>query len=187
MSAGPESTAAATADVVAPPKSGKKKLIVVGVIVLIVLAQLAVVYFFLLAPGGSQTKETPEKKAEVEHQTEGSSEVDSAVGSLVEVNIGTDFNCTNGKAHEGSVIHVNFKVVALVNSKDEVQFKDSIKAADARIKEAVMMVARQADTEALNDPYLGSMKRLIREQINKILRKSYIRDIVISEYSLIER
>ncbi|MCA9093118.1 MAG: hypothetical protein KDA68_06500 [Planctomycetaceae bacterium] len=180
MSAGPEATPAPATEVVAKPKSGKKKLIVIAVIVLIVLAQLAVVYYFLLAPSGK----TEEKKPETELiATAG----ESALGDLVEVNIGTDFNCTNGKAHEGAVIHVNFKVVALVNKNEEVNFKDAVKAADARIKEAVMIVARQADTEALNDPNLGSIKRLIREQINKILKKSYIREIVISEYSLIER
>lgn len=110
-----------------------------------------------------------------------------APGELVEIAIGTEFNCTNGKAHEGSVIHVNFKVVALVSGRDQEHFKEAIKAADARIKEAVMVVARQADTEALNDPNLGSIKRLIREHVNKILKKSYIQNIVISEYSLIER
>jgi len=182
MSAGPEATPAPATEAVAKPKSGKKKLIVIAVIVLIVLAQLAVVYFFLLAPSAK----TEEKKTEAVEQlipTAG----ESALGDMVEVNIGTDFNCTNGKAHEGAVIHINFKVVALVNTNEEVNFKEAVKAADARIKEAVMIVARQADTEALNDPNLGSIKRLIREQINKILKKSYIREIVISEYSLIER
>ncbi len=181
MSAGPETTPAPAAEVAVKPKSGKKKLIVIAVILLIVLAQLAVVYFLLLAPSAK----TEEKKPEVEQVA--LAEGDSALGDLVEVNIGTDFNCTNGKAHEGAVIHVNFKVVALVGKNEEQSFKDAVKAADARIKEAVMIVARQADTDALNDPNLGSIKRLIREQINKILKKSYIRDIVISEYSLIER
>lgn len=178
MSAGPE--ASTPTDVAPPQKKGKKKLIVIAVIVLIVLAQLAVVYFFLLAPGSKQEEKTETVQSAL---TEG----DSALGDLVEVNIGTDFNCTNGKAHQGAVIHVNFRVVALVSGKEEQSFKDAVKAADARIREAVMIVARQADNEALNDPVLGSIKRLIREQINKILKKSYIRDIVISEYSLIER
>lgn len=181
MSAGPEATTGAVAEVAAAPKSGKKKLIVIAVIVLIVLAQLAVVYVFLLAPSAK----TEDKKTEVEQTAVAQGE--SALGDIVEVNIGTDFNCTNGKAHQGTVIHVNFKVVALVSTNEETSFKDAVKAAEARIKEAVMIVARQADIEALNDPNLGSIKRLIREQINKILKKSYIRDVVISEYSLIER
>ncbi len=50
----------------------------------------------------------------------------------------------------------------------------------------VMIVPRSATREELEDPVHGTLKRLMKEEINKILGKSYIIDIIISDYQIRE-
>ena len=52
----------------------------------------------------------------------------------------------------------------------------------ARVKQAVIEVVRKSSLTDLNDPQLSTMKRMMKEAINKVLKKSYIIETVISEY-----
>ena len=56
-----------------------------------------------------------------------------------------------------------------------------------RVRQAVVKVARSSNREDLEDPNLSTMKRLIREEINKVLRKSFIIEVVISDFRTMEQ
>ncbi|HAW26664.1 MAG TPA: hypothetical protein DCY03_00885, partial [Planctomycetaceae bacterium] len=52
----------------------------------------------------------------------------------------------------------------------------------ARVKQAVIEVVRKSNLSDLNDPQLSTVKRMMKESINKVLKKSYVIETVISEY-----
>lgn len=171
MSATAHADDAATA---APSKLlGKQALI--AVLLLVVSAGLAGAFLWLL-PGSSEAHGHDEAAAG-EH---------GPSGDAVEVLIDT-FSTTNSRAAPGSVIHVTFKLTAIVPAGQDVAFEHAANQHhNARVRDVVQMVARSASLEDLNDPNLTTIKRQLREEINKVLRKSYVTDVVISEFKMIE-
>jgi flagellar basal body-associated protein FliL len=114
-------------------------------------------------------------------------EAAAPVDDMAEVSIGTGFHCTNNRAAAGSTINVDFKLVALVPRSHAVTFKDALNAHDGRIREAIMRVIRGSSLDDLQDAHLSNIKRLIREEINKILAKDFVTEVVISEYTTFDQ
>ncbi len=105
----------------------------------------------------------------------------------VEVEIDT-FSISNSLAAPGSVIHVSFKLVATVASGQETAFGELVtQGKQARVRQAVIKVARSASLEDLQDPDLNVFKRQIKEEINKVLQKSYVNDVIVSTFRTMEQ
>lgn len=98
------------------------------------------------------------------------------------------FSCTNTLASPGSVMHLAFDLTATVTGANVERFTTAVgRNHKARIRQTVERVCRSATLEELSDPELSVLKRLIREEVNKLLRQTYIIDIVISDFKLIEQ
>lgn len=98
------------------------------------------------------------------------------------------FNASNSLAAPGSVIHVRFNLVATVAEGQETIFAELVsKSKQARVRQAVISVARSASLEDLQDPELNIFKRQIKEEINKVLHKSYVNDVIISSFQTMEQ
>ncbi len=105
----------------------------------------------------------------------------------VEVTVDS-FSTTNSRAAPGSVIHLTFKLTAVVSSGQDIEFEHAANQHhNARVRQAVLKVARSANLEDLNDPNLTTIKRQLREEINKVLRKSYVTEVVISDFKTMEQ
>lgn len=105
----------------------------------------------------------------------------------VEVEI-DKFNASNSLAAPGSVIHVQFHLVTTVAQGQETIFGELVsKSKQARVRQAVISVARSASLEDLQDPELNVFKRQIKEEINKVLHKSYVNDVIISSFQTMEQ
>jgi flagellar basal body-associated protein FliL len=171
----------------AAPTGGRlsnKLLLIVGLIVLFLMAQIGIICYFFLPP--ATTAVEPEARSKEPVAAVGTpAEDDSA--ELAEVEIGDNFRCTNSKAAANSVIHINLKLVALVASRDKIAFSEQVKLHEGRIRQAIIEVARSSSLENLNDPNLSTIKRLIKEKINKVLGKSYILEVVISDFTTMEQ
>lgn len=150
----------------------KAKLIKVGGLLLIVIVFQIGISYWLLTP--DQPKEAAEETLSKE------SESLDVVTSEVKVN---DFSVTNNIAEPGATIHVTFNLVALVEQGSATDFEAKVKENNkARVKQAVIEVVRKASLADLNDPQLSTMKRMMKEAVNKVLKKSYVIETVISEY-----
>jgi len=104
-----------------------------------------------------------------------------------EVNV-DKINTSNSLAVPGSVLHISFTLVAIVSKNNVQPFKDDVlKEKKWRVKQAVIKVVRSASIDDLNDPELGTITRLIREEINKVLGKSYVTKVVIAEFRAMEQ
>ncbi len=181
--------AAETAQPDAPaPKGGMKKWIVIGAIVLIVVI-VQVVVTSLLLPGHPPAdpaakhdgKEEHEHAATDQHHGDGEND-----GEFAEVPMG-DFSFSNGTAAPGMIIHVDFKLSAVATSKQASSLDAQLKLHQARVRQAVNKIVRMSSLEELNDPNLATIKRLIREDINRLLRKSYVLEVVITDVRTMEQ
>jgi len=150
----------------------KSKLIKVGGLLLVVIILQIGVSYWLLTP--DQPKEVTDEAL--------SKESENLQVNTSEVMI-NDFSVTNNIAEPGATIHVTFNLVALVEQGAASDFEAKVKANNkARVKQAVIEVVRKASLADLNDPQLSTVKRMMKEAINKVLKKSYVIETVISEY-----
>lgn len=145
----------------------------IGLLLLVVSVGMAGAFLVILS-GGSEAAE------EVEDPIDGG--VDS-----VEVAIDS-FSTTNGRAAPGSVIHITFKLTAVVPVGQEIEFdRLANQQNNGRVRQVVEKIARSAGLDDLNDPSLATIKRQLREEINKVLRKSYVTEVVISDFKMMEQ
>ena len=80
---------------------------------------------------------------------------------------------TNNIAEPGATIHVTFNLVALVEQGAAADFDSMVKEQNkARVKQAVIEVVRKSNLSDLNDPQLSTVKRMMKESINKVLKKN---------------
>lgn len=144
-----------------------------GVLLLVVSAGMAGTFLVLLNGEGGHQDELALTTEE------GSDAVEVAIDS---------FSTTNSRAAPGSVIHLTFKLTAVVAAGQDMAFEHAANQHhNARVRQAVLKVARSASLEDLNDPNLTTIKRQLREEINKVLRKSYVTEVVISDFKTMEQ
>jgi flagellar basal body-associated protein FliL len=177
----------ATAHAEAPVAAGRKKLLgrpaLAAVLLLVISAAMAGAFLWLLPAGASEhgLDDAAAGGEDPDHGTtnDGPETVEVLVDS---------FSTTNSRAAPGSVIHLTFKLTAVVPSGQDVSFEHAANQHhNARVRQAVLKVARSASLEDLNDPNLTTVKRQLREEINKVLRKSYVTEVVISDFKTIEQ
>ena len=149
----------------------------------VMIAEAGVFYFLGITPGaksetaGSEQGESPEAA---------DTQVDSQ-GDVVEVEINS-LNVTNNRAAADSIIHITFTPVAVVSRDQRVAFdKAANKDHKARVRQAIVKVARSSSLEDLRDPNLTTIRRLIREEVNKVLRQSYIIEVIIPDFKTMEQ
>ncbi|MEM1060891.1 MAG: flagellar basal body-associated FliL family protein [Planctomycetota bacterium] len=162
----------------APPKKGlfANPLVIAGLVMTAMTIEGVALYLLLPSDAAAETDDETLSAADLE------AEVDTE-----EVLI-DDFTCTNSRAAPGSVIHITFKLVAQVAANQEQAFKKAAKEKfEGRVEEAVITIARSATLEDLNDPELVTLKRMLREGINKVLRKSYVIRVIIPEFRTMEQ
>ena len=56
-----------------------------------------------------------------------------------------------------------------------------------RVREKVNKIVRSSNLDELNDPNLGTIKRLIKEDINRLLRKTYVVEVIITDMRVMEQ
>lgn len=165
-----------------PPKSGKLVLIV-GVVVVLITAQAAITWILMPKPADAKAEDSASVKTPA---GAGDENGESPAAESTEVPIG-DFNSTNS-TDPGMVVHVNFKLVAIATaggpaSKLEAQLKQH----SGRVRQLVNQIVRRSSLEDLNDPNLSTIKRLIRQEMNRLLRSSYVTEVVISDITTMQQ
>lgn len=184
-----------SAEATAAPAEEKKtgllgKPLVLGVLLLVVMAAEAGV-FLLLLPSPAQTESAEEEHGDGHgggHGGHGGHTTASDEGhDTVEV-IVDNFSTTNSKAAPGATVHLAFKLTAIVPNGQDVAFEHAANQTHkAQVRDSVIRVVRSARLEDLNDPALTTLKRQLREEINKVLKKSYVSEVAISEFKVMEQ
>ncbi|HEY3965761.1 MAG TPA: flagellar basal body-associated FliL family protein, partial [Planctomycetaceae bacterium] len=111
---------------------------------------------------------------------------EAAEGEFAEVTLG-DYSFSNSTAVPGIIIHVDFKLSAVATSKMASSLESQLKVHQMRVREKVNKIVRSSNLDELNDPNLGTIKRLIKEDINRLLRKTYVVEVIITDMRVMEQ
>jgi len=112
---------------------------------------------------------------------------DMASAETVEVAFDT-FQVYNGSAYAGRRLYVEFKLTVVVAQSQEVAFDQAAsKKHKASVKQAVQEVVSSSNQTELNDPRLSVIRRRIKEEINKVLRKSFVSNVILTDYRVSEQ
>jgi len=163
-------------------KSGSGK---IKILVLVVVAMLGEAGLFLFLGVGSTGAADVASAEQVQAEPKPAPPEDES--ELVEVEV-HNFSVTNTTAAADTVIHISFKVHALMASDQEDSFKTAVQSSHkVRVREAIETIFRSATMEDLTDTSLSTLKRLVREEINRMLRQSYVVSVVFNDYKTIQQ
>jgi len=167
-------------------KSGKLVLII-GLVALIVTAQAVITYFLMPRTPDPKPEDPAATKSASVAAPNGEEEAETSQSETAEVTMG-DYNCTNSTANPGLVVHIDFKLVAVAAAGSQASsLKQQLEVHSARVRQLVNQIVRRSSLEDLNDPNLSTIKRLIRQEVNRLLRKSYVIEVVISDIRTMEQ
>ncbi|GAB4135723.1 MAG: hypothetical protein Tsb009_02300 [Planctomycetaceae bacterium] len=163
----------------APSKAGfslsARKVKILVLLVLVMAVESAGFYLLVPETGGSTTKE----------------EVDPMDPSVdvetIEIEIEKIVGLVNQIAEPGVSTDVSFNLIVLVAADQEVQFNEAWKSRRADVRQNVEKIILGASSEELRDPAREVIIRRIRESINKTLRKSYVRRVILTHWSVSSR
>jgi flagellar basal body-associated protein FliL len=177
----PEVEEGTEGEAVAGKKSGGG---MVKILILVVVAMLGEAGLFLFlgvgSSGAADASSADAMPAEEELKPDDNEE-------LVEVEVHS-FSVTNTMAAADTVIHISFKVHALLASDQETEFKNKVSSSHkVRVRESIETIFRSATMEDLSDSSLSTLRRLVREEINRVLRQSYVVSIVFNDYKTIQQ
>lgn len=164
-------------------KKPRRLLVIIGIVVVLITAQ-AVITYLLMPKDSGKTDE-----AAVGNDSSGKASRDrlGKIGDdTVEVPIG-DFNCTNSTAGQGMVVHVDFKLAATTQAKHADHLTAQLKKYQGRARQVVNKIVRSSSMTDLNDPNLGTIKRLIREEVNRMLSETLVVEVIISDMRTIQQ
>lgn len=164
-------------------KLGGKTLIIAG-IVLVAMVLEAVMIVVLMPGNNAAASGTDTESAETAAEEPVLAAADeSSAEALIDT-----FSCTNTRVAPGSVVHLSFKLVAVIPKGQELPFEEAAnKQHKNRVRQAVERIARSASMDELNDPHLSTLKRLLREEVNKVLGRSFVNEMVINEFRMLEQ
>ena len=174
-------TEAVEEPVIAEPSLGdgakmKKWIMRIAALVVVLMVGEAAALYFLLGSGGEGETAEDDAAADIANGL-----ADITAGSdIVEIPLEPGFAITNATADLGTLVHVNFDLVAGVSAKNEAVFRTAVETDyRSRLRQAVSEIARSAALEELQDPDLNQLKRRIKEDLNKTLQSSYVVEVII--------
>lgn len=163
-------------------KLNAKTLIIAGIVVVAMGLEAAIIYM-VLPPQAVEAKPTEEGDVEKKPAPEETPVVDDMSEVLID-----SFNCTNNGIAPGSVVHLSFKVICIVPARQQLAFEENAnRTHKTRVRQSIERIARSATLEDLNDPSLSTIKRLIREETNKTLGRSFVSEVVVTDFRMMEQ
>ena len=154
----------------------KKWIMRIAAIAVVLMAAEAAVLWVMLSPSSDADAAQDAAAAEI---ADGISDI-TAGSDLVEVPFDPPFTVTNATADLGTMVHVNFELVAGVSGQNETTFRQAVEVDYRnRLRQAINEIVRSASLEDLQDPDLNQLKRRIKEDLNKTLQSSYVVDVIV--------
>ena len=168
-----------------PAGGNSTKLLIFGALIL-GIAGATIVLESALVPQRSGSHAG--RKREDSEQTSSHTEpMDKSAGDeFAEVALG-DFSFSNRTALRGVITHVDFRLAALASLRHVSTLESQIKSNQGRIREAINKIVRNCNLDELNDPNLGAIKRLVREELNELLGKKLIVELLINDIRIIQQ
>ncbi len=168
-----------------PPQQRNTKVLIGAVVAGMIAVQIGVTYLLMRerAPAETGASHANGAHAVPAHKLPDHEPVEE---EFAEVSLG-EFSFSNTAAVPGIIMHVDFKLTALASTKQSSTLEAQFRWNQERIREAVNKIVRSSSYDELNEPNLGTLKRLIREELNRVLAKDLINEIVINDIRVLEQ
>lgn len=148
-----------------------KRVRILGLLVLVMLIEAAGFYVLVLGPSNSAN--VPGDEDELDRNVK-----------TAEVEVDT-FQVTNSTASPGVTQQVSFKLVVEVAQDQQVAFDQAANKTERfRVRGVVGEVIAGANLDELHDPRHSVIKKRLKEEINKLLEKSYVRRAILIGFTL---
>jgi flagellar basal body-associated protein FliL len=149
----------------------------VKVLVLLVLVMgVESAGFFLLVPQASKSStgggDDPSEFDEVDTLEISLDKINGLVNQIAEPGVSTD---------------VSFNLIVVVATSQETAFNQAWKSRKGDVRQDVEKIILGASSEELRDPAREVVIRRVRESINKTLRKSYVKRVILTHWSVSSR
>jgi flagellar FliL protein len=176
-------------------KAGGMFTVVKAVAFVSVIVVLEIVAAAMLAPSAQDTEklaaqlaaasagETSHAEGEEHHEAHGEQH---SHDELSEVELGS-FTITRFNPSTNTTLAVDFELYGTVHKDDETEFHHVFEHSKARVREQVTMTLHSAESADLQDAGLGLIKRRILEKTNRALGQPLLKEVLISEFSFVER
>ncbi len=182
--------------VASPGRPLLRKLKVAGILAAIVLAQCVVVFLWMPAgaertASASSKTETPAAEATRHPVVQEQTEVDLGAFSLTVFNPNTNSNLlidfhlygtVSGAATEG-----NAEKADKSEESDAAKLENLLKKHKHRFRDQVIVTVRNSQIADLTDPGLGLIKRQILAKTNALLGEPLLKEIVFSDFVVVEQ
>ena len=154
-----------------PPGKLGGPLKVGGAILTVMLVEAGVLWVLLAPAEAAAVEELPAVEVE----------------DLAEVPV-DEFSTTNARAVPGRLVHLTFTLTAVVPAGRAGEFEAAVTAdRSARVRAAVLEVARAAGSDDLDDPRLAAFKRNLADAVNTVLREDLVREMAVSQFKALEQ
>ena len=111
--------------------------------------------------------------------TEGGGDGSAAINDLAEIELA---DCRPSNKMAGRFITYHIRVLGLVRAAKLTEIESMARTRRARLEDAVNVVIRSADPKHLDEPELGTIKRRLKYEIDRILGdETLIQEIVIPQ------
>lgn len=182
----------------AQPKKGRELMTLIKAIafvsVIVVLEVGAGAMFF---PTAEETKAVGEKLAQAgkepgeeapdhKHATEGAHGSAEHGVHTRESNLGT-YHIVSYNPKTNKSLSVDFELFGVLLAEEEHEFTELYTVHEKRINEQVTIAVRGMEVADFTDPGLALIKRVILEKTNRALGKPLVREIIVSQFSFLER
>ncbi|MEQ8791421.1 MAG: hypothetical protein RIC55_34480 [Pirellulaceae bacterium] len=165
------------------------KLLVAGFMAGVILSECAIAYFMIPTPEQvaalteanyrKQMKETPESIGE----SDGLAPADDEVPE-VEVDLGTySITYQNGS----SMLRIDLGLAGTMKDEESMEFDEVFEEKKKRFSQMVNVEVRSAELVDLQDPKLGLIRRRILEKSNALFGQRVLRDVLVSQFFIIEQ
>jgi flagellar basal body-associated protein FliL len=104
---------------------------------------------------------------------------------MIEVDLG-EFTVTQRQPDSNILLLVRFKIFGVIEREKKDDFAKLLEDRRQRMRDSVITIVQRADMEQLSDPTLGWLKSEIIPSVNKLLRTRILKDVVFSEFTMLQ-
>jgi flagellar FliL protein len=169
----------------ARPKRGMLRYLLIGAGILTVVAIEGAAAWMLFPSHGVSPETEAAEPGHEEHAQADPLAPEGSQESRKEVDLG-EFSVTSFQPVSGTTLSINFHLYGAVLAADDAEFQERFEESRHRFRESVIVIVRSSDLADLTDAGLGLIKRKVLEKTNRALGKPLLKDVVFSEFSLVE-
>lgn len=171
-----------------PGKSSMMTFVKIGAVVVLILSAEALIAFLFIPSADSvaATAESRYNPGDVPADPVAALDPTASDAPTVEADLKA-YTVTAFQPLSNTTLRIDFHLYGIVAAKDQEEFNTLFTKHEQRVREQVEVTVRSSEITDLTDAGLGLVKRKIHDKVNRILGKSLVQSVIVSEFSFVEQ